>query len=144
MLCRTIEDIPLMHMQTYKGRKQFKFLIFAGLSFTLIFLTVIVMAKSPEIQTEFSVPEEPQLTHEQLIEHYSKSAEEFKFEKKGTASWYGPGFHGKHTANGEIYDQNKMTAAQKILPTNTWVRVTNQENNKSVVVRINDRGPYKK
>ncbi len=62
----------------------------------------------------------------------------------GYASWYGPGFHGKITANGEKYDQNDMTAAHKFLPMNTWVQVTNLENNLSVVVRINDRGPYKK
>ncbi len=62
----------------------------------------------------------------------------------GYASWYGPGFHGKKTANGEEYDQDLMTAAHKLLPMNTWVKVTNMENNKSVVIRINDRGPYKK
>ncbi len=60
----------------------------------------------------------------------------------GVGSWYGPGFHGKETANGEKYNQRGMTAAHKILPMDTWVRVTNQENGKSVVVRINDRGPY--
>jgi len=62
----------------------------------------------------------------------------------GQGSWYGPGFHGKKTANGERYNQNGMTAAHKILPMGTMVRVTNQDNGKSVVVRINDRGPYKK
>ncbi len=62
----------------------------------------------------------------------------------GYASWYGPNFHGKKTANGEIYDQNEMTAAHKILPMNTIVRVTSLENNQVIVVRINDRGPYKK
>lgn len=62
----------------------------------------------------------------------------------GYASWYGPGFHGKKTANGEKYNQNQMTAAHKILPMNTWVQVHNLENNRVVVVRINDRGPYKK
>lgn len=62
----------------------------------------------------------------------------------GYASWYGPGFHGKKTANGERYNQNKMTAAHKILPMNTWVKVTNLENDRSAIVRINDRGPYKK
>lgn len=62
----------------------------------------------------------------------------------GYASWYGPGFHGEKTANGEKYDQNELTAAHRILPMNTWVRVTNQENNRTVIVRINDRGPYKK
>lgn len=58
-------------------------------------------------------------------------------------SWYGPGFHGKLTANGETYDQNEITAASPVLPFNTLVRVTNLDNGKSIVVRINDRGPYK-
>lgn len=62
----------------------------------------------------------------------------------GYASWYGPGFHGKLTANGEKYNQNGITAAHRILPMNTQVRVTNMENGKYIVVRINDRGPYKK
>ena len=62
----------------------------------------------------------------------------------GYASWYGPGFHGKKTANGERYNQNQMTAAHRILPMNTWVQVHNLENNRIAVVRINDRGPYKK
>lgn len=60
----------------------------------------------------------------------------------GEASWYGPGFHGKTTANGETYNQNDLTAAHRTLPFNTMVRVTNIRNGKSVVVRINDRGPY--
>ena len=60
----------------------------------------------------------------------------------GPASWYGPGFHGRQTANGERYDQNGLTAAHKTLPFGTKVRVTNNKNGKSVVVRINDRGPY--
>lgn len=60
----------------------------------------------------------------------------------GVASWYGPNFHGKPTANGEIYDQNQLTAAHRTLPFNTVVKVTNLDNGKSVTVRINDRGPY--
>ena len=60
----------------------------------------------------------------------------------GISSWYGPNFHGKLTANGEIYDQWGLTAAHKTLPLNTIVRVTNLDNNKSLILRINDRGPY--
>ncbi len=61
---------------------------------------------------------------------------------EGWASWYGPGFHGRLTANGETYNQNAMTAAHKSLPFGTLVRVTNLNNGLSAVVRINDRGPY--
>ncbi|MFC1557091.1 septal ring lytic transglycosylase RlpA family protein [candidate division KSB1 bacterium] len=60
----------------------------------------------------------------------------------GTASWYGPNFHGRLTANGEVYDMNKNSAAHKELPFNTWIRVTNLRNNRSIITRINDRGPY--
>lgn len=58
----------------------------------------------------------------------------------GKASWYGPGFHGKKTASGEIYNQSALTTAHKTLPFGTMLRVT--LNGKSVVVRVNDRGPY--
>ncbi|HYV96252.1 MAG TPA: septal ring lytic transglycosylase RlpA family protein [Gemmatimonadaceae bacterium] len=60
----------------------------------------------------------------------------------GTASWYGPGFQGKQTSSGEVYDQNLLTAAHKTLPLGTRVRVTNVANGKAVDVRINDRGPF--
>jgi rare lipoprotein A len=60
----------------------------------------------------------------------------------GIASWYGPGFHGRRTANGERYNQNGYTAAHKSLPFGTKVRVTNLRTGKSVMVRINDRGPF--
>lgn len=60
----------------------------------------------------------------------------------GKASWYGPGFHGRRTANGERYNQNALTAAHRSLPFGTRVRVTNVNNGRSVVVRINDRGPF--
>lgn len=58
------------------------------------------------------------------------------------SSWYGPRFHGKKTANGEIYDQMAFTAAHKSLPFGTLLRLTNPRNGKSIIVRINDRGPY--
>jgi rare lipoprotein A len=60
----------------------------------------------------------------------------------GIASWYGPGFHGRRTSNGEIYDMNGPTAAHKILPMNTILLVQNLENGKEAVVRVNDRGPF--
>ena len=58
------------------------------------------------------------------------------------SSWYGPNFHGKLTANGEVYDMYGVTAAHKTLPLNTVARVTNVENGKSIILRITDRGPY--
>ena len=65
-----------------------------------------------------------------------------EFTEVGEASWYGPGFHGRKTANGERYNQNDLTAAHKELPINSVVRVTHEGTGKSVVVRINDRGPF--
>lgn len=64
------------------------------------------------------------------------------FREEGIASWYGKDFHGKTTANGERYDMYGMTAAHKILPFNTQVKVTNLTNGRSIIVRINDRGPF--
>ena len=61
---------------------------------------------------------------------------------RGQASWYGPGFHGRRTANGEVFNSNALTAAHRSLPFGTKVRVTNMNNGRSVVVRINDRGPF--
>lgn len=64
------------------------------------------------------------------------------YKEIGEASWYGPGFHGQETASGEIFDTNRMTAAHPSLPLGTKVQVTNLEKDKTVEVRINDRGPY--
>ncbi|KHK02950.1 septal ring lytic transglycosylase RlpA family protein [Desulfovibrio sp. TomC] len=64
------------------------------------------------------------------------------YREEGVASWYGPGFHGHTTSCGEIYDQYKLTCAHKLLPMHTMVRVTNLENGRSLVLRVNDRGPF--
>ncbi|MCE7997843.1 MAG: septal ring lytic transglycosylase RlpA family protein [Rhodobiaceae bacterium] len=69
-------------------------------------------------------------------------AEDENYDQKGIASWYGPNFHGKPTANGEVFDQNLVTAAHPTLPMPIYARVTNLENGRSLVVRINDRGPF--
>ena len=62
--------------------------------------------------------------------------------RQAHASWYGPGFHGRKTASGETFNSNDMTAAHRTLPFGTKVKVVNKKTGKSVVVRINDRGPY--
>lgn len=77
----------------------------------------------------------PKLSHEFSLASVRTSL-------SGFASWYGPGFHGNRSASGEIYNQNALTAAHRSLPFGTKVRVTNRRNGHSVVVRINDRGPY--
>lgn len=65
-----------------------------------------------------------------------------EFRERGTASWYGEKFHGRRTSSGEPYDMYQMTAAHKSLPLPSYLRVTNLRNNRSVVVRVNDRGPF--
>ena len=64
------------------------------------------------------------------------------YNEVGIASWYGADFHQKQTANGEIYDMNKLTAAHTTLPMPSWVRVTNLDNRRSLILRVNDRGPF--
>ncbi len=89
-------------------------------------------AKSEDITT--SVNEENVTLNNSIINYTDQG--------KWTASWYGPRFHGKLTANGEIYDQMAFTAAHKSLKFGTLLKITNPKNQKSVIVRINDRGPY--
>ncbi|HEY9164327.1 MAG TPA: septal ring lytic transglycosylase RlpA family protein [Magnetovibrio sp.] len=69
-------------------------------------------------------------------------SENWEYDETGIASWYGPKFHGKSTANGEVFDQWGVSAAHKTLPMPSLVRVTNLDNGRSLVVRINDRGPF--
>lgn len=69
-------------------------------------------------------------------------SENDRYDSTGIASWYGPQFHGKRTANGEIFDENQLTAAHPTLPMPVLARVTNLENGKSLIVRVNDRGPF--
>ena len=73
-----------------------------------------------------------------------ESAHPTPVSQSGIASWYGPGFHGKKTTSGAVYDQNALTAAHQTLPLGSSVRVTNLTNRKTVEVRINDRGPFAK
>lgn len=79
---------------------------------------------------------------EEAVVTADRSLVEFVDKGNMKASWYGPGFHGRLTANGEIYDQMSFTAAHKSLKFGTLLKITNPRNNKSVIIRINDRGPY--
>jgi len=69
-------------------------------------------------------------------------AEDFSYDETGIASWYGEEFHGKYTANGEVFDRNALTAAHRTLPMPCIVQVTNLENGRSLQLRVNDRGPF--
>ena len=75
-----------------------------------------------------------------LVQALAAMAQEYV----GKASFYGPGFHGRRAANGSIYDMNEMTCAHKSLPFGSILKVTNQNNGKSITVKVTDRGPYVK
>jgi rare lipoprotein A len=78
----------------------------------------------------------------QIAGRWYEPKEDPSYDRTGLASWYGPTFHGQVTANGEIFDSTAISAAHPTLPLPSYARVTNLENNRSIVVRINDRGPY--
>jgi len=80
--------------------------------------------------------------YEVFGQNYKVMNTSYGYQETGVASWYGKKFHGNPTANGEIYDMYQMTAAHKALPLPTYVRVRNLRNNKTIVVRVNDRGPF--
>ena len=73
---------------------------------------------------------------------YSPSSATTKIAQSGVASYYGPGFHGRRTANGETFNMHAMTAAHRTLPFGTQLKVTNLSNGRTAIVRVNDRGPY--
>ena len=78
----------------------------------------------------------------QIFGKWYYPAEESDYSETGIASWYGPKFHGKLTANGELFDQNLVTAAHRTLPMPSAVRITNLENGRALNIRVNDRGPF--
>ncbi len=78
------------------------------------------------------------------VRYYPKKSVPIGWTQRGISSWYGPNFHGKLTSNGEVYNMYAMTAAHKTLPLGTIVKVKNLKNGRSVIVRINDRGPFVK
>jgi len=100
-------------------------------------------AVPPEIPPIAKVPSPPQIEPAPPIASIPAPAEPTMIET-GLASWYGPKFHGRRTASGEVFNQEKFTAAHRTLPWGSRVRVTNLDNGKSVDVRINDRGPFGK
>lgn len=137
-----------------------------GLSVTLL-LTSLLMAACSQTQSRYSqrhdsaptrlpsaaelqdaIPVQEPLSpqgnanYQVLGQHYQVLDSADGFIEQGIASWYGNKFHGHLTSNGEYYDMYSMTAAHKHLPLPSYVRVTNLNNDKSVVVRVNDRGPF--
>lgn len=117
------------------------------LALVLIILVIGGLVGFTVIQSENSKDAERTIVEEfvpETIKENTVNTSLVEFKDRGTmkASWYGPKFHGKLTANGEIYDQMALTAAHKSLKFGTLLKVTNPRNGKSVILRINDRGPY--
>lgn len=92
------------------------------------------------IAAKIEVPEDEPSVIEKLNTVASNTVR--KFTQTGVASWYGRQFHGRKTASGDTFDMNELTAAHRSLPLNCYIRVTNKDNGKSVVVKVNDRGPF--
>ena len=114
----------------------------------LIGVLCVDCAPSPRYKSEKSsitvLKKEKKKTSKKKSDKQSKTPtfKKSKMVYKGVSSYYGPKFHGKLTANGEIFDMYGVTAAHKEFPFNTVTRVTNENNGKSLIIRINDRGPY--
>lgn len=110
---------------------------------------VVVSADTSALKTDNSPKLRAEPSHARRGKAYTVNGKRYvpfaslkEFSQTGVASWYGPGFHGKRTANGETFNQHALTAAHKELPLNSVVRVTRVSTGKSIVVRINDRGPF--
>ena len=118
-------------------------------SLVIVFFTLVVgaLVGFTVLKSEKNVENERILIEEFVpvtVKENTVNTSTIKFIDRGTlkASWYGPKFHGKFTANGEVYDQMALTAAHKYLSFGTLLKITYTKNGKSVIVRINDRGPY--
>lgn len=109
------------------------------------FMTAVLSACGPEPQLQTSAPPPPGVKigePYQVAGRWYTPEENPEYNQVGIASWYGADFHNKQTANGEIYNMNALTAAHTTLPLPSFVRVTNLENNRSLILRVNDRGPF--
>jgi rare lipoprotein A len=109
------------------------------LTVVLLTATVSIPVVNAEVLAKSTQKEEQSQVVAKPISALSK---DLRSALRGMASWYGPGFHGRRSASGERFNQNALTAAHRNLPFGTKVRVTNLNNGRSVVVRINDRGPF--
>jgi rare lipoprotein A len=125
------------------------FITLLVLSFSIMLLSIKVQASQSSANKPKSVALKNKTTKHKKRAHYKVKGKVYStlsdskgFIQTGTASWYGPGFHGRKTANGEIYNMHALTGAHKTLPLVTYAKVTNLENKKSIVIKINDRGPF--
>ena len=108
----------------------------------LFFVLIIIYACSPSPRYKTNSQTSKKNTSFKVKKNKQNTFDKKKTIYNGVSSYYGPKFHGKLTANGEVFDQYGVTAAHKTLPLGTVARVTNLDNDKSIILRINDRGPY--
>ncbi len=117
-------------------------------SLKLLLVILIIGCSSNKLEKKLDTlagtASEDRAFYEVFGQRYYPMTSAIGFTQKGLASWYGPKFHGNKTSIGETFDMYKMTAAHKTLPLPSKVRVTNLENGKQIVVRVNDRGPFVK
>ena len=97
---------------------------------------------TPKVEEKSGLGNPPYYEVDGVVYHVMDNGDGYK--DTGTASWYGQKFHGRRTSSGEVYDMYQFTAAHKTLPLPSYARVTNLDNGQSVIVKINDRGPFKK
>ena len=100
------------------------------------------LAPDPALLETVRCPKGNPLSYDIFGQRYHVRPSSAGYHETGVASWYGPNFHGRPTSNGETYNMYGMTAAHTTLPLPTWVAVTNLANDRRVVVRVNDRGPF--
>jgi len=121
-----MSDPTMKVVGTLQSKAKRKLLLWAGVLAVTLGLSASAVA-SPTVKREIAKAPSAQAKH-----HWFQI---------GKASWYGPRFNGRQTANGEVYDMYALTCAHRTLPLGTWVRVTNLHNKKTVFLRVNDRGP---
>lgn len=122
---------PLCFSRLATGRASTLKSVVLGISAAMLFQGCALMGRTNSVSQPGSPPISP-----------VRSSPRDAAIEIGQASWYGPGFHGKKTASGEVFDQGQLTAAHRTLPMGSKVRVVNLNNDRSVVVQINDRGPF--
>ena len=116
---------------------------FAGWLLLMVFLALPFCSGGPDIRTSpGSKTRSQESSEEPAYSDQNPLSDPPGVIQTGVASWYGDPFHGRRTANGEVYDMYKLTAAHKTLPFHSIVEVQNMENSKKIIVRINDRGPF--
>jgi len=102
-----------------------------------------IMGPTPDEEKADALPKDYKIGKPyQIAGAWYYPQEDFEYDETGIASWYGAKFHGRRTANSEIYNMNALTAAHRTLPMPSFVRVTNLENGRSLILRVNDRGPF--